>query len=238
MIGNDAEIIPVNPTPAQRARALKALDWLRREHYGDMPLGEQERMDLDETMAFVRGRMSEDEIRAKFGKHYAEAMKVRDDCARIGLHKMDPVLLRRHILLFRCCSKMNGSDVESFKLEFEAILHELDEAHPFDENASSAPAVEIADVSAKKLAKPAKSRGKRGVGGKGLKTEFMKLQLRAFERFLSAHGYDGNESRLYALAKQCWVANKRKWDRAKASDGQNKGYSSPKVMADAYKKAM
>ena len=66
----------------------------------------------------------------------------------------------------------------------------------------------------------------------------MKLQLRAFERFLSAHGYDGNESRLYALAKQCWVANKRKWDRAKASDGQNKGYSSPKVMADAYKKAM
>ena len=77
----------------------------------------------------------------------------------------------------------------------------------------------------------------RGIGGKGLKTEFMKQQMRTFERFLSAHGYDGDDSRLYALANQCWMANRRKWDKAKVSDGQNKGYSRSKVMADAYRKS-
>jgi hypothetical protein len=66
----------------------------------------------------------------------------------------------------------------------------------------------------------------------------MKQQLRAFERFLSAHGYDGDESRLYAFANQCWMANKRKWDKAKSAEGQNKGYSCPKVMADAHRKSM
>jgi len=83
-----------------------------------------------------------------------------------------------------------------------------------------------------------KPRGKRGVGGKGPKTEYMKQQQRTFGRFLAAQRYDGDESRLYALANQCWLANKRKWDKAKVSDGQKKGYSSVKVLADAYKKAM
>ena len=73
-------------------------------------------------------------------------------------------------------------------------------------------------------------------GRKGPKTEFMKNQLCAFERFLSAHGYDGDESRLYALANQCWLANKKKWDKMKSAEGQKKGYSSAKIMADAYKK--
>ena len=108
----------------------------------------------------------------------------------------------------------------------------------FDENASSAPAVEIADVSAKKLAKPAKSRGKRGVGGRGPKTEYMKQQLRVLRRFLAAQKYGGDESRLYALANQCWLANRRRWDKARLSTGQNKGYSSAKVLADAHKKSM
>ena len=83
-----------------------------------------------------------------------------------------------------------------------------------------------------------KPRSKRGVGGKGPKTEYMKRQLRIFGHFLAAQKYDGDESRLYALANQCWLTNKRKWDKAKSAEGQNKGYSCPKVMADAHKKAM
>ena len=83
-----------------------------------------------------------------------------------------------------------------------------------------------------------KPRGRRGVGGKGPKTEYMKRQLRIFERFLAAQKYDGDESRLYALANQCWLSNRRRWDKARLSAGQNKGYSSAKVLADAHKKAM
>ena len=82
-----------------------------------------------------------------------------------------------------------------------------------------------------------KPSGKRGVGGRGPKTEFMKKQLCAFVRYLSGHGYDGDESALYAYANRCWLAHRRKWDAAKSAEGQNKGYSAPKVLADAYKKS-
>ena len=81
-------------------------------------------------------------------------------------------------------------------------------------------------------------RSKRGVGGKGPKTEFMKKQLKSFGRFLVNMRYKGDESRLYALATQCWNTNKAKWDKAKIAEGQNKGYSSSKVLADAYKKSI
>ena len=80
-------------------------------------------------------------------------------------------------------------------------------------------------------------RFKRGIGGRGPKTEFMKRQLNGFGRFLEKVRYDGDESRLYAFANQCWIKNKAKWDKAKTAEGQNKGYSAPKVLADAYKKA-
>lgn len=80
-------------------------------------------------------------------------------------------------------------------------------------------------------------RPKRGVGGKGPKTEFMKRQLSAFKRFLSAAGYDGDESRLYSMATQCWLKNRAKWEKAKCATGQNKGYSCAKVLADAQKKS-
>ena len=83
-----------------------------------------------------------------------------------------------------------------------------------------------------------KPRGKRGIGGKGPKTEYMKRQLRIFGRFLAVQKYDGDESRLYALANQCWLTNRRRWDKARLSAGQRKGYSSAKVLADAHRKAM
>ena len=81
------------------------------------------------------------------------------------------------------------------------------------------------------------NRARRGVGGKDPKTEFMKRQLSAFKRFLSAANYDGDESRLYSMANQCWLKNKAKWDKAKHTTGQNKGYSCSKVLADAHKKS-
>lgn len=85
--------------------------------------------------------------------------------------------------------------------------------------------------------KPNGSKKKRGIGGKGPKTEFMKLQFKAFERFLTASGYDGNLKKLNSLANQCWSKNKTKWDAAANATGQKKGYSSSKVLADAYRKS-
>ena len=82
---------------------------------------------------------------------------------------------------------------------------------------------------------PASTRSKRGVGGKGPKTEFMKLQFKAFERFLTASGYDGEMKKLNSLAAQCWFKNKAKWDAAAKATGQKKGYSSPKVLANAFR---
>lgn len=78
---------------------------------------------------------------------------------------------------------------------------------------------------------------KRGVGGKGPKTEFMKKQLRIFARYLSGHGCKKDVITLYAHANQCWIDNKIKWDKAKGAIGQKKGYSCSKVLADAYKKS-
>ena len=81
----------------------------------------------------------------------------------------------------------------------------------------------------------ASTRSKRGVGGKGPKTEFMKGQFKAFERFLTASNYDGEIKKLNSLAAQCWFKNKVKWDSAAKATGQKKGYSSPKVLANAFR---
>lgn len=80
------------------------------------------------------------------------------------------------------------------------------------------------------------TRSKRGVGGKGPKTEFMKRQFKAFERFLTASNYDGEMKKLNSLAAQCWFKNKVKWDAAAKSTGQNKGYASTIVLANAYRR--
>lgn len=74
-------------------------------------------------------------------------------------------------------------------------------------------------------------------GLKGRKTAMMARQLKVFKDFLSARRYDGNERRLIALATQCWNENASKWEKHKNAKGSEKGYSSPKVLADAYRKA-
>ena len=87
--------------------------------------------------------------------------------------------------------------------------------------------------------KPSRGKPKRGRQGsrlRGPKTKVMEEQLRVFSHFVIKQNYDGDESKLYALANQCWLANKKKWDKMKSAEGQKKGYSSAKIMADAYKK--
>ena len=108
--------------------------------------------------------------------------------------------------------------------------------HGFDEEGANGLRREVKNVDSE-LRRHKPQRSKRGVGGKGPKTEFMKRQLSSFMRFLGKVRYDGDESRLYALATQCWNTNKAKWDKARIAEGQNKGYSSSKVLADAYKKS-
>ena len=77
---------------------------------------------------------------------------------------------------------------------------------------------------------------KRGVGGKGPKTEFMERQLKVFKQFLAAFNYAGDVKKLNALATQCWYKNKAKWDAAAKSSGQIKGYSNAIILANAYRR--
>ena len=77
---------------------------------------------------------------------------------------------------------------------------------------------------------------KRGVGGKGPKTEFMERQLKIFKQFLAAFNYSGDVKKLNALATQCWYKNKPKWDAAAKSTGQLKGFSSAIILANAYRR--
>ena len=71
----------------------------------------------------------------------------------------------------------------------------------------------------------------------GRKTPAMHEQLRAFHRYLSKHGYKGDESRLYAWAGKCWkcAKNRDMWNLAKLAGGTERGYSCPKALADAYR---
>lgn len=69
----------------------------------------------------------------------------------------------------------------------------------------------------------------------GRKTPFMQKQLKEFNKYLGRMGYRGDASRLYALARQCWIANQAEWDTAMSASGTRRGYSCPKAMADAYK---
>ena len=70
---------------------------------------------------------------------------------------------------------------------------------------------------------------------KGRKTPFMQDQLKAFKKYLGKVGYDGDASKLYALAEQCWRISRAKWDVAKSAADTRRGYSCPKAMADAYR---
>lgn len=85
---------------------------------------------------------------------------------------------------------------------------------------------------------PPKARRPRARSGlKGRKTVMMARQLKAFRDFLSARRYAGNERQLTALATQCWNENSSKWEKRRNAKGDEKGYSSPKVLADAYRRA-
>lgn len=92
------------------------------------------------------------------------------------------------------------------------------------------------DAPPKTAAAVKKRRARRGIGGKGPRTEFMKKQLKAFEKFLKAMRYDGDLKKLNSLAARCWFENKTKWASAANSVGQQKGYSGPIVLANAFRK--
>ena len=73
----------------------------------------------------------------------------------------------------------------------------------------------------------------KGLGGKGPRTEFMNEQMSEFERFLLDHNYHDDTDNLYALANQCWIEHETEWEKAKNAEGQKKGYSCSKCLADA-----
>jgi len=83
--------------------------------------------------------------------------------------------------------------------------------------------------------KPRTASKKKGLMGR--KTAYMAKQLRVFGMYLKDHKFGGDMSKLYGLAYNCWIANKAKWDKAKAATGGKRGYSCSKVLADAYRNA-
>jgi len=81
-----------------------------------------------------------------------------------------------------------------------------------------------------------KPRTRRLCGLKGPQTEKMKSQLKAFKQFLTTNKYDGNEKCVRSFAARCWHSHKD-WIKASKAQGQNKGYSSPATLANAYLKS-
>ena len=79
---------------------------------------------------------------------------------------------------------------------------------------------------------------KKGTGLMGRKTKRMAKQLRQFREHLDAIKFTGDESKLYGLAANFWNRNRKAFEKAKTATGQKRGYSAPKVLADAYKNAL
>lgn len=73
---------------------------------------------------------------------------------------------------------------------------------------------------------------------KGRKTSFMAKQLRTFKAYLKEIRFKGEEGKLYGLATSCWSRNQKPWNKAMKSDGDKRGYSCPKALADAYKNTL
>ena len=79
---------------------------------------------------------------------------------------------------------------------------------------------------------------KKGTGLMGRKTKHMAKQLRQFKAYLDKRGFDGDESKLYGLAANFWILNAKAFNKAKDAQGEKRGYSSSKVLADACKRSL
>ena len=90
-----------------------------------------------------------------------------------------------------------------------------------------------ADVDLQLLRNP-EPRKRRGIGGRGPKTEFMKQQLSTLTNHLKNHSFEPTVGNIYPLSLQCWLLNREEWDAARHARGQNKGYSSSKTLARAW----
>ena len=92
-----------------------------------------------------------------------------------------------------------------------------------------------ADVDLQLLRNP-EPRKRRGIGGRGPKTEFMKQQLSELANHLKNHSFEPTVGNIHSETLRCWLQNREQWDAARLARGQNKGYSSPKTLAAAWLK--
>lgn len=100
---------------AQRAKILAVLDKVRRDHYGDMPLNDEERKQanhLVERMLDEIKNLKHPAVKA-FGEAYNEFL--------LG----DQAVLNRLMLIAAGCKKINGGNEEACRLEREALAYEL-----------------------------------------------------------------------------------------------------------------
>ena len=101
--------------PKRAASVISALDKLRREHYGDMPISTQDIKLVDRVMKLLFGEGDNPHARA-----------LREKYPNIDMYKEQVIpILRRSVLLYRQAFKMVDNDYGSFKFEDKILADEL-----------------------------------------------------------------------------------------------------------------
>ena len=101
--------------PKRAASVISALDKLRREHYGDMPISTQDIKLVDRVMKLLFGEGDNPHARA-----------LREKYPNIDMYKEQVIpILRRSVLLYRQAFKMVDNDYGSFKFEDKILANEL-----------------------------------------------------------------------------------------------------------------
>ena len=120
----------------RKARLIAAMDRLRREHYGDIPLTGEElkevRAEVDDTLGRSNGVLSKE---------------ARKFLVKIGWEGYDTAVLWRLLLLMKCAAKIHGGDREAMYFEWKMYVLELCEA-------LSGPSAENRVACHAKIAKP------------------------------------------------------------------------------------
>lgn len=176
-----------NLTAERRAKEISAIDKLRREHYGEVSMEDDERAWFYKFSAYVRGELSEEEAAKIFGCLLDKMKALKEHAKIFGIDKMDRAVLNHLMLVGVGMAKVNGCDVEAANLEADAMGYEWAEAttdSPVSPQPQSHPSVvEIGDASIKKLAEATGKSVKKAIKpGKGSSNEQWTPEVKAEAR--------------------------------------------------------
>lgn len=92
------------------------------------------------------------------------------------------------------------------------------------------------EIQKQRTVQPPRKRRKLDHGGKGTQTKTKQDQLSAFQAWMLENNYSPDAK--YVCARNYWFIHKAAMEKAKNAEGQKKGYSSYKTLANAYWNAL